>query len=184
MIRHLRFGRSFAASVATLVAGAMASACFSSAPPAPTPRTFDPLPATVDRSAHVGPDEVRVSTESVYGPEFAVRTAAREVRFDATNRWLAEPARLLAAAVARRLTHSLQDVSLELVLEVFELDVVAAPRAHVVVTARTATGWRLGVDRSAAATASTPEALTAAMAEALAAVGDEIDAWFGKLPGH
>ena len=101
--------------------------------------------------------------------------------FDATNRWLTEPSRLLAVAVARRLRHPVDPGTLVLDLEVFELDVVGEPTARVVVTARRGERHTVATHATAARDRS-PEALAEAMAAALGAAADAIDAWVADLP--
>ncbi len=167
-IRLLRHAGAFCC----LVLGA---ACLgSAAPPLPAVRWFDPLPEppTGDRGAAGDTVAVRVTALPHLGREFAVRVGAREVAFDGANQWLVEPARAVAIVAGRALA-GVDAATLgrvELRVDVFELDVTAAPRAHVrVAVAGDAAGPRV-VEAWADSSDREPASFAAAMAKALADV--------------
>jgi ABC-type uncharacterized transport system auxiliary subunit len=152
------------------------AACLSPQPPVPAPRVFDPRPLTTPRRGH-GP-HVHVEAPAHLGQDFVVRVAPDEVVFDAENRWIMPPAELVEAALLRRLgapsaRPEAAGAALHLVLERFELDIVAEPKARIVVHARFGSGDLVGpFTVETVARSRGPEGMTAAMAEALAKVGD------------
>jgi ABC-type uncharacterized transport system auxiliary subunit len=160
-------------TIAALLPFAVA-ACLSSRPPAPPVRFFDPLPAVPSASARppLAPGRaLRVVAAPHLGREWAVRVGAREFAFDAAHQWTAEPAQLVAQALQRagfgEVTNvrAAGDVLVE--LEMFEVDLTAAPMAHVRLSVRrSASNERF--EGSAKAESAAPDALAAAMAAAIA----------------
>lgn len=141
------------------------AACFSSAPPAPPVRFFDPLPAAASNPPSAS--GWRVTAAPWLGREFVVRTAPREVVFDPLHSWVAAPRDLVAGAIAQ--AGVVAPEGGEVLVERFELDLCAAPRAHVRLVVRVpglpgrvAEGW-------ATAAGAGPGDHAAAMADALAA---------------
>ena len=150
--------------VAALSCAALA-ACLSSAPALPPVRWFDPLPA---------------ATGALAAPHlrqpFAVRVGAREFALDAGHQWVDEPATLCAALVGRALAGRELAAAPLIQVDAFELDVTAAPRAHVriVFVGNAPAGAPAVVDAWAAAADRSPTACAEAMAQALAAAAAQL----------
>ncbi|MBX3464440.1 MAG: membrane integrity-associated transporter subunit PqiC [Planctomycetes bacterium] len=162
-----RRGRRGAPAAALLL-----SACLSSAPPAPPVRWFDPLPPAPTAGPRPEVD-LRVVAAPHLGREFVVRTAPREVVFDGQHGWIAEPAQLVASALGFRLATRAGAEPLRIAVEAFELDVQAAPRAVVRLTATGRRGLRR-IDAEAPAVDRSPAAFAAAMALALDQALDQV----------
>ncbi|MBL8756633.1 MAG: membrane integrity-associated transporter subunit PqiC [Planctomycetes bacterium] len=157
----------------------LCAACLSPQPAAPAARVFDPRPAMSPPKGKSGP-LVRVEAPAHLGVEFVLRTAADEVVFDGEHRWVMPPAELVVATLQRRLgappvprlETAREALELHLVLDRFELDVAGEPKARIVVFARPSDGWRLEpITVECPARDRSPEALAAAMQQALLAVG-------------
>lgn len=149
-----------------------AAACLSSAPPAPPVRWFDPSPAVAPATGATAAN-VRVVGAGHLGRDFAVRVGERELAFDAEHRWIAEPQQIVAAVLARALAERAapQEGAVVAELELFELDVTAAPQAHVRVHLRGKSGAAVhSIDVWAPAADRSPASFAAAMANALAEV--------------
>ncbi len=166
-------------SGAVVVLSLVFSACIASAPSLRAVRWFDPLPATSAGATTAG-STLRVTAAPHLAREFVVRISAREVAFDSEHQWIVEPRLLLATVLANvDVVGAKPDDHIEVSLEAFELDVTAAPRAHVrfvvqgvaAVAARTIDVYAPSADRS-------PEAFAAAMATAL----EQARAAFGSAP--
>lgn len=155
--------RALAAMLAFLFVG-----CLSSAPPAPPVRWFDPSSAASGPRLAV-PLKLRVEAPPHLGREFALRTGVREYAFDGEHQWIATPAELVAAALQGAVAFpSYASEELLVRIERFELDVIATPRAVVVL--RLFASAPLGADEvrfEAPAADRSPAALAAAMAAAL-----------------
>lgn len=152
---------------------AVAAACLSSSPPLPPVRWFDPLPAAAADGGLGEPAAVRVTAAAHLGREFVVRVGPREVALDSQHQWIAEPRQLVATVVARALAGSAaRDAALEVALDAFELDVTAAPRAHVrlVLGSARPPGVPGVLDEWAPAADRSPPAFADAMARALVQV--------------
>jgi hypothetical protein len=142
-------------------------------------RWFDPLPEPPPAGRETGADvpAVRVTALPHLGRELVVRVGAREVAFDAGNQWLIEPAQAVAVIAGRAFAgvDAAAAAAVAVRVDVFELDVTAAPRAHVRVaitggtagTGRVVDVWADSRDRS-------PESFAAAMATALADVQQQL----------
>ena len=146
------------------------SACFSSSPPAPAVRWFDPTPRELPPvPAGLPAVRLRVQSPPHLGRELAYRVGDREFTFDADHRWITEPSALLQAALARGLSASGSGLDVVVDLERFEFDVVGAPRVRVQCTLRVAMAGvaeqRLESVQSAASRS--VDALVTAMALAL-----------------
>ena len=155
---------------ATLVGlGSCLPACLSTAPPAPPIRWFDPTPMRAAADApHADPVDLRVVAAPHLGREFVVRIAERELAFDGQHGWIDEPGPLVAAALAQVVGLSRPGGQSALVeVAVFELDLTAAPRAHVQLVVQTAGAQRV-LDAWAPAADRAPASFAAAMASALA----------------
>lgn len=160
------FGRGAAVALLLVAAG-----CLTSSPPLPPVRWFDPSPPPAELAAP--PAEVRAVAAPSLGREFMVRVGPREVALDSQHQWIAEPHQLVAAVVARAFAGRLPAGGRsEVVLETFEFDVTAAPRALVRLTllGERPAGVPVSVAASAPASDRSPAALADAMAEALAKV--------------
>lgn len=161
--------RSLACATCVLLA-----ACFSSSGALPPVRWFDPLPA---RAADATADDVpvRVLAGPQYGREFVVRTGPHEIAIDAEHQWVAEPAQIVGAVLARALpAPEKPGTVVEAALELFELDVTGEPRARVRVVfgrARPADTPPV-IDVAVAAGDRSPVAFAAAMEKALVQVGE------------
>lgn len=166
----------FPPSVRSLVsvgAVSLLAACFSSTPPAPPVRWFDPTPRDLPPAPGGLPAlRLRVVVPPHLGRELVYRIGEREFVFDADHRWIAEPSALLQGALARGLGSGAEAGSLELVVELerFEFDVVDAPRARVQCLLRgSLPGFRpQRVESVQSASSRAVDALVTAMALALA----------------
>jgi hypothetical protein len=156
------------------VPAALLAGCLSSAPPAPPPRFFDPMPAPAAApSAVPAKFTVRVLAAPHLGADFVVRTAVGAVVFDPVHRWIAPVRELVAAAIERQVVSPAPGAEVvEVHVAAFEVDLTAAPRAHVRLLCR-APGRPLGeIDAWAPVGGPAPGDHAAAMAIALAdAVG-------------
>lgn len=143
------------------------AACLSSSPALPPVRWFDPLPAAAG-PAGVGA-VVRASAAPHLRQPFAVRVGPREFALDAQHQWVDEPAALCALFVGRSLGGRLAGEPCAILLEAFELDVTAAPRAHVrfAFVGKAPVGAPAVVDAWADAADRSPAACAEAMAQAL-----------------
>ena len=145
-------------------------ACLSSSPPPPAVRYFDPT--THKEGAPQRPAvacDLRVTAASHLGREFVVRVAERELVFDGMNSWVADPRELVQAAVERLLGPSVRSPdarALAIDVEAFELDLQAAPQAHVRLAVQAAAGSRT-IDLVVPAADRQPASFAAAMAAAL-----------------
>lgn len=149
----------------------VAAGCLTSSPPLPPVRWFDPSPPPAELAA--SPVTVRAMTAPHLGREFVVRVGPRELALDSQHQWIAEPRELVAAVVARAFAGRLPaGATTELVLETFEFDVTAAPRAQVRFTllGGRPEGVPVSIEASASAADRSPDALAEAMAVALAKV--------------
>ena len=151
------------------------AACLSSAPALPPVRWFDPLPAATGALA-APPAPVRATAAPHLRQPFAVRVGAREFALDAGHQWVDEPSSLCAALVGRALAGRGIDAAPSMLVEAFELDVTAAPRAHVrlVFLGGAPAGVPPVVDVWAAASDRSPVACAEAMAQALAAAAAQL----------
>ncbi|MFN9845404.1 MAG: hypothetical protein ACK57Q_13810 [Planctomycetota bacterium] len=153
---------------------AVLDACLSTSPALPPVRWFDPLPAAP--AAAASPLPVRATAAPHLRQPFAVRVGAREFALDAGHQWVDEPSSLCAAMVGRALAGRGIDAAPSMLVEAFELDVTAAPRAHVrlVVLGGAPAGVPPVVDVWAAASDRSPVACAEAMAQALAAAAAQL----------
>jgi ABC-type uncharacterized transport system auxiliary subunit len=165
-----------------LAAGLLLAACFSSAPPAPPVRFFDPTPPVAAVAASGRALRLEVDANSQVRSEFAVRVGPRELTFDSFHRWAAEPRELVASALEGALFGSgafarSDDLQHLVTVRVtaFELDVTAEPTARVAVTALQG-GKELQVSASAPAGSRAPDALAEAMAKALGQLAADLRA--------
>ena len=160
--------------VAALSCAALA-ACLSSSPALPPVRWFDPLPAATGALA-VPPAPVRATAAPHLRQPFAVRVSAREFALDAGHQWVDEPATLCAALVGRALAGREFAAAPSIQVDAFELDVTAAPRAHVriVFVGNAPAGAPAVVDAWAAAADRSPTECAEAMAQALAAAAAQL----------
>ncbi len=153
------------------------SGCLSSAPPAPPVRWFDPLTPVGEAPARAGGAyDVHVVAAPYLGREFVVRTAEREVVFDGGNGWIAEPRVLVQTAVEQQLLPSVRGsgaIAVTIDVLVFELDVTAAPRAHVRLVVRCGAVLRT-IDCGVAAADRLPASFAAAMAKALSQAASQV----------
>lgn len=143
------------------------AACLSTSPALPPVRWFDPLPAAP--AAAAPPLPVRATAAPHLRQPFAVRVGAREFALDAGHQWVDEPAALCAALVGRALAGRSIDAAPSILVEAFELDVTAAPRAHVrfAFIGAAPAGAPAVVDAWADAADRSPTACAEAMAQAL-----------------
>jgi hypothetical protein len=162
--------------VAALSCAALA-ACLSSAPALPPVRWFDPLPAATGALA-APPAPVRATAAPHLRQPFAVRVGAREFALDAGHQWVDEPAALCAALVGRALAGRGIDAAPSILVEAFELDVTAAPRAHVrfAFIGAAPAGAPAVVDAWADAADRSPTACAEAMAQALGTAAGKLAA--------
>ena len=160
-----------------LFASAVLAGCLSSSPPLPPVRWFDPTPEWPADGAVAAPLDVRVEGMAASGREFVVRVGPHELAIDAQHQWFAEPRQLVGTVLARALAATpTSKASVTVELLAFELDVTAAPHAHVRVAF---VGTRPNalppvLDVVAPATDRSPTACAAAMAQALAT-------WAGRV---
>jgi hypothetical protein len=164
-------GRSWLALAAVALAG-----CLASSPPLPPVRWFDPLPRVGEAATPRPACDLRVAAAPHLGREFVVRTAARELVFDPQHGWIAEPSHLVAAALATRLDVAADREPVRVVVETFELDVQAGPRAVVRLVAH-ARGTSRAIAAEAPAADRSPTAFAAAMAAALEQTADAVAAF-------
>lgn len=153
--------------VAALSCAALA-ACLSSSPALPPVRWFDPLPPASPATAASA--HVRATAAPHLRQPFAVRVGAREFALDAGNQWVDEPAALCATLVGRALAGRAGAETVAIQVDAFELDVTAAPRAHVRIAfvGKAPAGAPTVVDAWADAADRSPAACAEAMAQALA----------------
>jgi hypothetical protein len=153
--------------VAALSCAALA-ACLSSAPALPPVRWFDPLPPA-GAAAAAAPAAVRAMAAPHLRQPFAVRVGPREFALDPQHQWVDEPAALCAALVGRALAGRVAGGA-AIQVDAFELDVTAAPRAHVrfAFVGEAPAGAPPVVDAWADAADRSPAACAEAMAQALA----------------
>jgi hypothetical protein len=153
---------------------AVLAACLSTSPALPPVRWFDPLPAAP--AAAASPLPVRATAAPHLRQPFAVRVGAREFALDAGHQWVDEPATLCAALVGRALAGRELAAAPLIQVDAFELDVTAAPRAHVriVFVGNAPAGAPAVVDAWAAAADRSPTACAEAMAQALAAAAAQL----------
>lgn len=174
------FGKFLTVAVALAATG-----CFSSAPPAPPVRYFDPTVRLASAPAKsAGAFDVRVVAPPHLGRQFVVRVDERELTFDAGHSWIVEPTLLVLGAVEQHLgpgSRAADVTPVAIVVENFELDVVAAPKArvrlHVAVR-----GSRYLVTAEVKAADRSPAAFATAMAQALADAAAQV-AEVVVLPG-
>ena len=155
---------------AALVAALSLAGCFSSAPPAPVVRWFDPTPRELPAPPAGLPSvRLRVMAPPHLGRELAYRIGDREFTFDADQRWIAEPSALLQAALARGVPVARDGSDVMVELERFEFDLVSEPRARVQFTVHTLVPGlgELRLESVQSASARTVDALVTAMALAL-----------------
>lgn len=163
-----------------LALGALLPGCISGGAPPPAVRWFDPMPPAAAASA-TAPDAALpplrlqpVLAAPHLDRRFLLRIGPREVMFDEVHRWTADPADVVAAALARELFAgrgrpqggAARDAVLAVTVTAFEIDLQGAPRAVVELHARWPGGNR-AFRAEAAAPDRAPERLAAAMAEAL-----------------
>lgn len=168
--------------VAALSCAALA-ACLSTSPALPPVRWFDPLPAATAVAAPAA--VVRATAAPHLRQPFAVRVGAREFALDAGLQWVDEPAALCAVVVGRAFAGQYGDGALAIQVEAFELDVTAAPRAHVRFgfVGTTPTGAPAVVDAWADAADRSPAACAEAMAQALAVAAAQLAPAKGNAGG-
>ena len=154
--------------LAAVLSCAALAACLSTSPALPAVRWFDPLPSSAAVAAP--PAVVRATAAPHLRQPFAVRVGAREFALDAGLQWVDEPAALCAVLVGRAFAGRYADGALAIQVEAFELDVTAAPRAHVRFgfVGAVPTGAVAVVDAWADAADRSPAACAEAMAQALA----------------
>jgi hypothetical protein len=155
---------------------AVLAACLSTSPALPPVRWFDPLPAAP--AAAAPPLPVRATAAPHLRQPFAVRVGAREFALDAGHQWVDEPAALCAALVGRALAGRGIDAAPSILVEAFELDVTAAPRAHVrfAFIGAAPAGAPAVVDAWADAADRSPTACAEAMAQALGTAAGKLAA--------
>jgi len=145
-------------------------ACLSTSSPPPPVRYFDPT--TRRDGAPQRPAvacDLRVTAPGHLGREFVVRVAEHEVVFDGLNSWIADPRELVQVAVERLLGPSVRSPearALAIDVEAFELDLQAAPQAHVRLAVHAPAGSRT-IDLVVPAADRQPASFAAAMAVAL-----------------
>jgi hypothetical protein len=151
------------------------AACLSSSPALPPVRWFDPLPAAATAAA---PARVRATAAPHLRQPFAVRVGAREFALDPQHQWVDEPAALCATLVGRALAGRADGDGAAIQVDAFELDVTAAPRAHVRITfvGKAPAGAPAVVDAWADAADRAPASCAEAMAQALAQAAAQLAA--------
>ncbi len=152
------------------------AACLSPAPPAPPVRWFDPSPAPA--AAPTSTAAFRCRAAATVAREFVFRVGPRELVYDSEHRWCAEPAQLVEAALQ---AHSQQGAAapnatspLEVLVDAFEFDLVAAPTARVVVVLSRAGAVPRRLVGQHVASSTDPAALAEAMATALGDVVQQV----------
>lgn len=161
-----------------LLLGGCLAGCFSAAPPAPSVRYFDPLPAQTEGSEVVAASSLRVVAAEHLGREFVVRTDARELVFDPLHSWIAAPRAMVEATLRRAAPLGVgRSAPVEVYVVAFELDLTQTPKAHVGIEVREPGQPMRRLDGWAPALGVEPAQMAAAMAVALAALAQE----WGKL---
>ena len=165
-------------TLAVLAPGCVFAACLSSAPPAPAVRFFDASPEARTPLVPERPVRLRFTGAPHLGREFAVRVAPRELVFDPLHSWIAEPRALVEAAFASPPGSAAGDV-VEVHVAAFELDLSSKDAvARVRLELRGAGRAPQVIETTAPAPSREPEAVAAAMAQAL---GQAASAAAGKL---
>jgi ABC-type uncharacterized transport system auxiliary subunit len=149
------------------------ASCISSNPPAPPVRWFDPTPADLPPLERPGAQlpAVNVTAAPTVRQDFVLRIGARELAIDDMHRWSAPPDRLVQQALDRALFGPGAGVpgsgAVNVRVARFEVDLSAGvPHARVELQVATAKGLQT-CDGDATASATAPELIAAAMAQAL-----------------